>query len=171
MTSALHYWLVGTKGSSSAGDEITGGASKIISSATKPTGYSTATDLGAVAGQTIKSLESSGTLAAALVSLPTGIRIENTYTVPGLGTINVHGPSGIAGALDQAATTTGNTAQDLQNFTSGQALAGIWSALTTPSNWLRALELAGGAVLVFMALKSLTGVNTPSLPKAVPVPA
>jgi len=43
------------------------------------------------------------------------------------------------------------------------ALSTIWSALTTPANWLRALELLGGAVAVFLALKALTGMSAPSI--------
>jgi hypothetical protein len=45
----------------------------------------------------------------------------------------------------------------------GNVLAAIWSAITNPSMWLRVGEALGGVVLIFMALKSLTGVSTPSV--------
>lgn len=47
----------------------------------------------------------------------------------------------------------------------GAELATIWAALSNPSNWLRALELLGGVVLVYLALKSVTGISAPSVPK------
>jgi hypothetical protein len=46
------------------------------------------------------------------------------------------------------------------------AISSIWGTLTTPATWLRIAEFVGGAVLLFIAIKSLTGVQTPSVGKA-----
>jgi hypothetical protein len=37
--------------------------------------------------------------------------------------------------------------------------AGIWQWLTTASNWLRILEYVGGAVLIYLGIKGLTGIG------------
>jgi hypothetical protein len=49
--------------------------------------------------------------------------------------------------------------------------AGIWSWLTTASNWVRIGEYVGGAILIYLAIKGLTGVDTPSISDAVKVAA
>lgn len=43
------------------------------------------------------------------------------------------------------------------------AISAIWTWLTTPAKWLEILKFAGGVVLVYIAVKSLTGVQTPSV--------
>ena len=48
---------------------------------------------------------------------------------------------------------------------------GIWEWLTTASNWVRIGEYVGGAVLIYLAIKGLTGVDTPSVSDAVKVAA
>lgn len=37
--------------------------------------------------------------------------------------------------------------------------AGIWQWLTTASNWVRILEYVGGAVLIYMGIRALTGIG------------
>jgi hypothetical protein len=73
---------------------------------------------------------------------------------------NTHGTAKITGSaqpVDPGTPTEPSVPDPLA------ALASIWSAVTDPANWLRALELFGGAVAVFMALKALTGVSVPSI--------
>jgi hypothetical protein len=137
------YWLVGTKGSVSAGNEITGGASKVVENANEPSGYDSVTKIGTV-GQSKKTIEQA--LANALPSLPTGISIEDSYNVPGIGTLTLKKPGGIAGTLDQGASTTGNAAQATQN-----TLTNIFGNLDT---WKGiGLVVAGAAILIFAAIE------------------
>lgn len=137
------YWLVGTKGSLQNGDELTGGTSKIVENGSEPTGYDSVTKIGTV-GQSKAAIEQS--LASVLPSLPTGIKIETSYNIPGIGTVNLHGPSGVAGALDSGATSTGNAAQTVQN-----TISNVFGNLDT---WKGiGLVVAGGLILVFAAIE------------------
>ena len=40
-------------------------------------------------------------------------------------------------------------------------VAAIWQWLTTGSNWVRILEYVGGAVLIYIGIKGLTGIDMP----------
>lgn len=62
----------------------------------------------------------------------------------------------VIGAAESAASTASDTAS---------AIGDIFTWLTTPSNWLKILKFIGGAVLVFLALKELTGAQTPQVVK------
>lgn len=50
-------------------------------------------------------------------------------------------------------------------------ISGIWSWLTTAANWVRILEFVGGAVLIYLAVKGLTGIDTPTVSDAAKVAA
>ncbi len=152
-SSPLQYWLVGTQGTAAKGNNIKGGPSKVVLSATTPKGYDFTAALGPA---TATATEIAAAIAAALPNLPTGISAASSYSLPGgLGTAKVSGPGGVAGTLNQAAVGTGNAAQTALN--AAEVLAAIWDWLTTASNWLRILEFAGGAVLVYMALHAMSG--------------
>lgn len=72
-----------------------------------------------------------------------------------------------AGAGDAAAAGAGaGLGTAATAATSALAIAGIWSWLTTASHWLRILEFVGGAVLVYLAVKGLTGIDTPNITAA-----
>jgi len=145
----LYYWLVGTQGSFSGGNEITGGASKVVLSASAPKGYDFTQVIGPAA--TLKNkVDFFKALAPVLPGLPTGIAIEHLYNVPGLGKITVSGPGGPAGAIDQAVTQTGNTVQSTQDV-----LVKVLKWLTTQRNWVRVLEYVGGAVMIGIAMREL----------------
>jgi hypothetical protein len=141
-TSTSHYWLVGTKSSL-----VKGGPSKIIESITQPSGYDYTTDLGPIT-QNVTQLGVK--IEKAIVGLPTGIAAESSYNIPGLGTFNIKGPGGIAGTLDQAATTTGNAISVAQLFTS----SGTWKGV--------AMCIAGG-ILVLLGLLQLSGRSVKSV--------
>jgi hypothetical protein len=82
-------------------------------------------------------------------------------------TAGAEGGAAGAGAGTAASKIASNIPKAIGTAATAAVISQIWTALTKPSNWLRALELVGGAVLVFMALKALTGVNTPSILPAV----
>jgi hypothetical protein len=51
------------------------------------------------------------------------------------------------------------SAPDVSATSALGAISGIWNWLTTASNWVRILEYVGGAVLIYMGLKGLTGIS------------
>lgn len=61
---------------------------------------------------------------------------------------------GVGAAADAGANVAGSAATSALDAT---GLSQIWSALTNPSNWLRALEILGAVVAIYMGLRSLTG--------------
>lgn len=132
----MHWWLVGTPGNLPAGNPA-----KVVASPARPTGYKYVAPL---AGHTLADVEQS--LAHAVFNLPNGIAVPNgTITIPGLGKAKAHGPGGIAGGIDSAATTAGNT---------------ITSALDLFGNsafWVRLGEAILGVVLLALGLRALTG--------------
>lgn len=52
---------------------------------------------------------------------------------------------------------TGDAAPAGINVSVPDPVAQIWSALTNPSNWLRALEILGAVVAIYLGIRSLTG--------------
>lgn len=65
----------------------------------------------------------------------------------------------IGGAIQGAANTvTGDVASAATGAAQVAGVLGdIWTALTNPSHWLRALELIGGAAALYFGIKALTG--------------
>lgn len=91
-------------------------------------------------------------LATAIGEAVQKIRVSGGLIQTGIGDI--------AGAVSGAANSVGSAVSSAASV--GTTIAGAFSWLTTPANWLRILEVAGGAVLIYMALKALTGVDTPT---------
>lgn len=75
--------------------------------------------------------------------------------------------SSIPGAISSVGSEIGNVGSAIGSV--GSNVGGFFSLITTPSTWFTVLKFVAGAVLVFMALKALTGVETPSMPAVVPV--
>jgi hypothetical protein len=70
----------------------------------------------------------------------------------------------IGSAAGDVGSTAGQAAGDVGSTVSAGAdavseVSSIWSALTNPSNWLRGLEILGAVLVVYFALKSLTGTD------------
>jgi hypothetical protein len=101
-----------------------------------------------------------------LKSIPAGLwkAVDSAILAGGSGNLGLSpGPATPTGIANTVANATGLPS-------AADAIGSVWTKLTTPATWLRILEFIGGAVLIYMALKSLTGVSGPSLPKAIPVP-
>jgi hypothetical protein len=97
-----------------------------------------------------------GAAGAGAVDVATG---AGGATAVGTGEAGV-GVGEAAVAAGEGAAAAGLVAGGL---TSASELAAIWSWLTTPAKWLRILEFVAGAVLIHLALKSLTGSSGPSV--------
>ena len=53
----------------------------------------------------------------------------------------------------------------------GNAISSVWSSITTPALWKRVLYFVGGAVLLFLGIKELTGAHVPQSVKTAAVAA
>jgi hypothetical protein len=59
---------------------------------------------------------------------------------------------GLGAAADAGANVAGGAAASALDAT---GLGQIWTALTNPSNWLRALEIIGAAVAIYLGIRGL----------------
>lgn len=64
------------------------------------------------------------------------------------------GGGGAASAASKITSAATNVPTALE--TAG-VIAAIWTALTNPSHWLRALEILGAVVAIYLGVRSLTG--------------
>lgn len=62
-----------------------------------------------------------------------------------------------AGAAGAAATTLNTALKAAGAGATAIVLADIWGKITNPSNWLRALEVLGAVVAIYLGVRSLTG--------------
>lgn len=67
----------------------------------------------------------------------------------------------VATAITDPLTGAATVASSIPNAISAgaQEASGIWSAITNPQNWLRALEILGAVIAIYLAMKSLTGAD------------
>jgi len=132
-------WMMGTLPSSALGEGTTVGG-KIL-----------ATSSGSAASQ-VAAIGSSGwgTVASLIDSTYAGAeKFAPSNSIP------VVTPAVNAGtAIVNAVSNTLDAGEEAV-----QIAEEVWSAITNPSNWLRALEILGAVIAIYMAMRSLTGVD------------
>lgn len=107
-------------------------------------------------------LDSTGAAEGDVLGTTAGARLAGAPEA-GAGT-TAGGEAATGTSAGGAASTIGSVAKNaaIAGGTAG-AISSIWDWLTTASHWVRILEFVGGAVLVYMAVKGLTGIDMPSV--------
>jgi len=118
-------------------DTLPAALKKIGATALQAVTFQQAADIGAIQQGKTTTVDTKGKESPEVPSgssaVPSGVNISNPLS-----------------ALSSAAQAIGDVVQ---------ALGDVWGAITNPHNWLRALEVVGGAILIYFALKQLAGVN------------
>ncbi len=145
-SSGLSYWL---------GIDKAGNAS-VVQSAAAPSGFSYTSNLGSVT-QSLSQIEQNlagSLLGAAQSGFDPNLPSSDTIAIPAKGTAKIN-PS-VTAQIGQTISGAANTLSSWE-----QAVAKFFGMVTSTDFWKGAGLCVGGAILVILGLKHLTGVRVP----------